>query len=122
MGYKPKQYSTPKGMTQEQSRNMKTKYRFTESFDNFDEDDKWSIKRYGNAHALYDNGVLVGYDDKSIGEDYGIEGNFYNIELVYDTENIVDFGLYIVDGVDIQEIAKEFSNKVYRQGFIVKIL
>lgn len=32
MGSKPKEYITTKGMTQAQSRNMKTKFRFTESY------------------------------------------------------------------------------------------
>jgi len=35
LGYKPKPIKTPKGMTQAQWRNKSTRFRFTESFQNF---------------------------------------------------------------------------------------
>jgi hypothetical protein len=90
-------------------------------FENF-QTDEWSVKRYGNAHAIYLEGVLVGFDDKSIGEDYNIEAKFYNIELIYDQEHIEDFGLYVVDGNDVKQVAEKYAEKIYRQGFIVKLI
>jgi len=120
MGYKPKKYPTPAGWSEAETRNKLSRYKFTESFVSFN--DEWSIKRYGNTHAVYLDGVLVGFDDKSIGEDYNIKANFYNIELIYDQEHIEDFGLYVVDGTDVKQVAEKFAEKLYRQGFIVKII
>jgi len=37
LGYKPKKIKTPKGMSQAQYRNKKTRYKYTESFDSFNE-------------------------------------------------------------------------------------
>lgn len=137
MGYKPKTYPTPKGWSQAQTRNKKTRFRFTESFDSF-EDKKWSVKRYGNSHAVFYDGQIVGFDDKEIGDEFNVESELFNVELIYsiDEKSEEILPIYVcknvwkifdlVDQFDIspavKQIAQKMAEKMYRQGFYIRVI
>lgn len=133
LGYKPRVYKTPKGMTQAQARSIKTKNKFTESFQKFNEQfDPWSVKRYGNAAAVYYNGAIVGFNDKEIGEEEEVQSKYHSVELVYstDTNESETMNLYVVrsswklfenETDAVKQIAQKLAENIYKQGFIIKI-
>ena len=91
-------------------------------YENFD--DKWSVKRYGNAHVVYYDGEILGYDDRQIEEEENVTGILHNIEIVYnaddtDTETMT---LYVVKEEMLKTIAEKLAEKIFRQGFLIRII
>jgi len=109
---------------------MITKWKlFTEEI----EEDKWSVQRYGNGHAVYYDGVIVGFDDREIGAEENVQFKNYNATLVYSTERTEVITIFVVDYIDkifqlekdkspaIKEIAQKLSEKIYPEGFFIKL-
>jgi len=140
MGYKPKRIKTPKGMSQAQYRNKVTRFKYTESFATFEntQNEKWSVKRYGNSHAVFYDGQIVGFDDKEIGDEFNVESELFNVELIYsiDEKSEEILPIYVcknvwkifdlVDQFDIspavKQIAQKMAEKMYRQGFYIRVI
>ena len=103
----------------------------------FESKQNWSVKRYGNANAVYYNGVLVGYDDREIGNEENVTNpDFYNVEILYsqDPRDNEEFSLYVPDYIwqifeienhDIKpivlKIATKMAENIFKQGFFIKI-
>ena len=94
-------------------------------------EDKWSVKRYGNGHAVYYDGVIVGFDDKEIGEEEGVNSKLYNVEIIYTQEYSDTMSIYVVDFIDkvfnntnnaVKEIAQKIAKQISNQSFVIKII
>ena len=104
----------------------------------FESEQNWSIKKYGFAHAVYYKGVIVGFDDKEIANEEGVNSyNLWTITLRYSTDinDSEDIELYVPnyvgqmfqleDEYDISPIVKtiagKLAEKLYQPGFFIEL-